>query len=133
MSNLNPVKAALAPYLLYLKLALLAALFLGGTFTGCKLQEGKVEKAQAAVLFYKGQSEANASALNAANKQALANKKVADKEKAARVKSTAAGEREKAENDKELQLWAEEVDRLKKDPDCKAIMEMKLCKSITSF
>jgi hypothetical protein len=137
MSIFDPLKASIAPYLVIIKLAVVAAVFLGGLFTGCQWQESrddkKIEKAQSAVLYYKGQAEVNASALTEVNKQYKANKQAALEWRQRADDSARAAEKEKRENDKELQKWAEEVDRLKKDPDCKALMEAPLCKAITSF
>ena len=136
MSFLDPIRASIAPYLAAIKLALIAAVFLGGLFTGCQWQESrdvkKIEKAQSSVLYYKGQAEANAAALTEVNKQYKANKQAAIEWQERASDAASAAEKQKKENNKELQKWAEEVDRLKKDPTCKEILEARIC-SIKSF
>lgn len=136
MISLNPIKTALAPYLFWLKLAFLAALFLGGLFTGCQLQEGRDQKklgqAQAGLLYYKGQAESNALTLEEVNRQYKANAQAAREWQERAKESAAEVAKEKAKNNQENSKWAAELKRLKKDPDCKALMESKIC-SIESF
>lgn len=136
MTWFDPVKAAAAPYLFWIKVAFMAVLFLGGLFTGCQLQENrddkKVVKAQSAVLYYRGQAETNALALEEVNKQYKANAQAAREwqDRATATANEVAKQKEK--NNKDNSKWAAELAKLKKDPDCKAIMESKIC-SIESF
>ena len=136
MSLFDPLRATLAPYLAAIKLALMAAVFLGGLFTGCQCQERrdvkKIEKAQSSVLYYKGQAEANAAALTEVNKQYKANKQAAIEWQERASDAADAAEKQKRLNLKEQLKWEKELAAAKKDPDCKALMESHIC-SIKSF
>lgn len=136
MSLFDPLKASIAPYLATIKLAVVAAVFLGGLFTGCQWQESrdvkKIEKAQSAVLYYKGQAEANAEALTEVNKQYKANKQAALEWQQRASDAAEAAEKQKKLNREEQLKWERELAEAKKDPGCKAILETKIC-NIKSF
>lgn len=135
--SLNPIKVFLAPYAIYFKLALLAALFIGGVFTGCKCQATRND-AQVIDLtkwrdYYKEQANVNADAIREVNRQAKANQQAAFewRDRAEEASNTAA--RERRANEQLKEDFAEKLARAKKDPDCKAIMEMELCPALRDY
>lgn len=137
MKLFDPVVAAAQPYLIWIKLAFIASLFLGGLFTGCHVQKGrdaeKVTEITESRDYYKGQGDVLAKDLAEVNKQYKANAQAAREWRDRAQDIALAAAEEKKKNQRQQDKWEAELAKLKKDPDCKAILEMKLCKSITSF
>lgn len=137
MKLFDPVIAAAQPYLIWLKLAFLAALFVGGVFTGCEWEEGRNSKHVAAVEkerdAYKSQSNINAAALQEVNKQFKANQQAAFEWKQRAEEAGHAADRERDKNNDLQEEFKKKLARAKKDPDCKAVMEMNICPMLRDY
>lgn len=137
MLTLEAAKAAVSPYLLLIKLGLVAALFLGGVFTGCQWQETRDDKkiatAETNVKYYQGQAVEVNKALVAMSDQAEANAAQAESQKAQADKAVQEAAAAKLKLDKQQSKWEKEFERIYKNPDCKRILEQKLCPLITDF
>lgn len=135
--NINPIKAAIAPYTFYLKLALLALLFVGGTLTGCHCQSTRNDKEVAALTTerdgYKEQATASASALTEVNRQTEANKIAAREQKERADAATEEATKQKRLLAQREDAWKKEYERLKKTPDCKNLLEQKLCPALRNY
>lgn len=135
--SLNPIKAALAPYVIYIKLVFIAALFVGGVFTGCEWEEGRNSKHVAAVEkerdTYKEQSNVNALALQEVNKQYEANKQAALEWKERAEVAANFAKKEKEKNEDLQSDFQKRLAKAKTNPDCKAIMEMNLCPTLRDY
>ena len=135
--NLNPIKAAVTPYVLYLKLAFLAVLFLGGTFTGCKCQasrdESKIEAVEKERDGFKSQAEASATALTEVNRQTEANKRAAREQKERADEATEEATKQKRLLAQREDAWKKEYLRLKNTPDCKNLLEQNLCPALRNY
>lgn len=133
----NPIKAAIAPYMVWLKVALLAALFVGGMFTGCKW-EGSNNREQIQDLtkwrqYYFDQAATNADALAEVNRQYEANKQAAKEWKERAEQADKAADKEKDKNQDLQEAFEKRLAKAKSNPDCKAIMEMNLCPTLRDY
>lgn len=127
----------LNPYMVYLKLGFIAALFLSGVFVGCKMDEpdcsvqdkartelitenATLRSANAEYARVEGQRNAQAAA------QAAAQKKI---EEQAKAEVAAAQERAQTLKDKLAAIEAKQA-KAAADPKCRDIMELEVCPAL---
>ena len=127
----------LNPYMVYLKLGFIAALFLSGVFVGCKMDEpdcsvqdkartelitenATLRSANAEYARVEGQRNAQAAA------QVAAQKKI---EEQAKAEVAAAQERAQTLKDKLAAIEAKQA-KAAADPKCRDIMEMQVCEAL---
>lgn len=134
---LKTAQAALSPYLLWIKLGFIALVFAGGMWSGCSWKEGRenkaLDKAVEDRVYYQSQAQASSDALVAMNKQASDNARRAEEQK-----ELADRERQRADANKALiaqqaKKAQTDLDRAYNNPDCKKVLEQKLCPLITDF
>lgn len=137
MISLNPIKAAVAPYLLYIKLGLaaiaLSVAFSSGCTYGSDKQEVKTVKAENQANVYARQAEALADTIEEGNRQVAANQQAAREQAAIAAQAVKDAEVEKKKNTKLQQEFNKKLAAAKKDPDCKAVLEMKLCPALLNY
>lgn len=135
--KLNPIKAALSPYTFYLKLGL-AALLIGFLFvSGCNYgesrQEVKTVKAERIADGYRTQAEVLAAGIEEGNRQVAANQQAVREQAAIAAQAVKDAEAEKKKNTQQQKEFNKKLEAAKLDPDCKAVMEMKLCKVLQNY
>lgn len=130
-------KAALNPYLLWIKLGFIALVFLGGLWTGCDYKEGRnnkeLQQEKDNVAYYQGQAKVTNEALVAMSKQAQANAAQAEKQMALAQKEKERADANKALIAKQEKEQQKELEEAFNNPDCKKVLEQKLCPLIKDF
>lgn len=113
--------------------ALLAALFIGGCNLGQKLEEADTTKAESKAMLLQNRVWDLQQSIHETNRLAEQNKAQAEQAKKHAEEQAKLAAENKARLDKERDKWSREFEKLKSNPDCKRVLEMKLCPSITSF
>lgn len=131
--NLNPIKAWLAPYMLWVKLAAVGLIFGGGVWLGFELDPdvdcGQLDAETAAELAslrvanaeYEDAENARTLALN--KEQSGYQNRMANEIKAALARQDTLAT--------ELAKVRKELDAAKADPKCADLMELEICEAIT--
>ena len=127
----------LSPYMLYLKLGFIAALFLSGVFVGCRMDEPDCsvqDKARTELI-------TEVATLRAANAEyerveSIRNEQARQEQAAQAAREAAAGKEVEAAR-KRAQTLQGELDAIearqqaaKKDPKCRDIMELEVCPAL---
>ncbi|UFK09617.1 hypothetical protein [Xanthomonas phage DES1] len=128
---------ALAPYLTYIKIAVLAGALALGTVGGCKWKEAdmrqevmEAEKSkQDAVNTY----NALIADIASSNKRAQEAKMVAEQNAQQNDKLAKELENKNKELDKTNQAWSKKLKDAKKDPDCEDLLRRNVCAALQDY
>lgn len=137
MINKTDLLTKLSPYMLYLKLGFIAALFLSGVFVGCKMDEPDCsvqDKARSeliienATLRSANDEYAKVEAIRSAQAaaQVAAQKKI---EEQAKAEVAAAQERAQTLKERLAAIEAKQA-AARVDPKCRDIMELEICPAL---
>ena len=137
MINKIDLLTKLTPYMLYLKLGFIAALFLSGVFVGCKMDEpdcSVADNARAELIVENAAlRKANADYADVEakrNAQAQAQKAEQDAQKArAQVEIAAAQKRAQTLQERLAAIEAKQA-KAAADPKCRDIMELEVCPAL---
>lgn len=133
MLSLAPIK----PYLTLIKWGVGVLLLLGAFAWGWNVKgnrdEAKMGGMQQTIDAQLLQLETLNITLESVNAQTEENVKAAKEARERAEKAAAAAEKAKAKLDKKQAAWDREFEKAKRDPDCKELMERKLCPLIQDF
>lgn len=133
----DPIKPYLATIRLILYGLAVVLIFGAGGFAGCKIKEHSNDKELQTITenrdYWKGQSEANAAAIEENNRQVEANKQFAREQQ--KIAEQAMKDRDAAQkaNKQQAATFDKKLKDARKDPDCGAVLRMNLCPILQDY